>query len=171
MILSGYLIQKYNLVYPFNESQLNPNSYNMRLGPTIKMLNETIVVPNMEQRYVDFKLPYTLQPGELYLGHTIERSNPSTNFVPMIEGRSSFARLGLTVHLSAGFGDVGFRGQWTLEFTTVKPFVLEPGVEICQIFFVEVKQPVMDVYRGRYQNQEGAVGSRYHLPSGQDSVG
>ncbi|GHU80920.1 hypothetical protein AGMMS49992_34060 [Clostridia bacterium] len=59
-------------------------------------------------------------------------------YVPMLNGRSSLARLGVSVHLTAGFGDVGFHGSFTLEFTVVNPIRLYPGMEIAQIAFYTV---------------------------------
>jgi dCTP deaminase len=53
----------------------------------------------------------------------------------MIEGRSSIGRLGLFVHVTAGFGDVGFCGFWTLEMFAVQPVRIYAGVAICQIFY------------------------------------
>ena len=51
--------------------------------------------------------------GVLYLGATVEYTE-SNKLVPAIEGRSSLARMGLQVHVTAGFGDNGFCGEWTL---------------------------------------------------------
>ena len=57
-----------------------------------------------------------LEPNKLYLGRTVEHTE-TNNLVPMLEGRSSIGRLGLFVHVTAGFGDVGFKGFWTLKFS------------------------------------------------------
>ena len=61
-----------------------------------------------------------------------------TTWCRMIEGRSSIGRLGLFVHVTAGFGDVGFCGYWTLEMFAVQPMRIYPGVPICQIFYHEI---------------------------------
>ena len=61
------------------------------------------------------------------------------NLVPMIEGRSSVGRLGLFVHVTAGFGDVGFCGHWTLEMFAVQPVRIYAGVPICQIFYHQIE--------------------------------
>ncbi len=66
-----------------------------------------------------------LDPGRLYLGRTYERTE-THNLVPMLEGRSSIGRLGLFVHITAGFGDVGFCGYWTLEMFAVQPIRIYP---------------------------------------------
>ena len=73
-----------------------------------------------------------LEPDTLYLGRTREFTKTDC-FVPMLEGRSSVGRLGLFIHVTAGFGDVGFAGYWTLEIFCVQPIRIYAGVEICQI--------------------------------------
>ena len=70
----------------------------------------------------------------------------------MLEGRSSVGRLGLFVHITAGFGDVGFRGYWTLEMFAVQPIRVYPGVPIAQIFYHTVEGVVTDYRSGKYQN-------------------
>ena len=73
----------------------------------------------------------------------------------MIEGRSSIGRLGLFVHVTAGFGDVGFAGYWTLEMFAVQPVKIYPGVSICQIFYHEISGDVEEYKSGKYQNNSG----------------
>jgi deoxycytidine triphosphate deaminase len=58
--------------------------------------------------------------------------------VPMLEGRSSTGRLGLFIHVTAGFGDIGFAGFWTLEIFCVQPVKIYPDVEICQIYYHDI---------------------------------
>jgi dCTP deaminase len=70
----------------------------------------------------------------------------------MIEGRSSIGRLGLFVHVTAGFGDVGFRGYWTLEMFAVQPIRIDPGVPICQIFYHQIAGEIREYNSDKYQN-------------------
>lgn len=75
----------------------------------------------------------------------------------MLEGRSSVGRPGLYVHVTAGFGDMGFAGYWTLEMHCVQPVRIYPGVQICQIYYHTIEGP----YRsypdgGKYQGNAGA---------------
>ncbi len=74
----------------------------------------------------------------------------------MLEGRSSIGRLGLFIHITAGFGDVGFCGYWTLEISCVHPVRIYPGVEICQIFY-HIIEGDYEKYNsnGKYQNNQG----------------
>jgi dCTP deaminase len=92
-----------------------------------------------------------LSPNQLYLGRTRERTE-THNLVPMIEGRSSIGRLGLFVHVTAGFGDVGFRGYWTLEMFAVQPIRIYPGVPICQIFYHQIAGEIREYNSDKYQN-------------------
>lgn len=94
-----------------------------------------------------------LFPGVLYLASTNEYTE-TRGFVPCIEGRSSVGRLGMCVHVTAGFGDDGFQGTWTLEITVVHPIRVYPNVPICQIAYSQLvgeRQP----YRGKYSGQRG----------------
>ena len=161
MILSGKEIQRQmdkNIhISPYKESQLNPNRYNLRL------FNELLVYENNQ---LDMKNPnptskviipeegLLLEPNKLYLGRTIEHTS-TDKYVPMLEGRSSIGRLGLFIHVTAGFGDVGFNGFWTLEIFCVQPIRIYPEVEICQIFYHTIEGDY-DLYKsGKYQNNEG----------------
>jgi dCTP deaminase len=95
-----------------------------------------------------------LDPNRLYLGRTIERTE-THNLVPMLEGRSSVGRLGLFVHVTAGFGDVGFCGFWTLEMYAIQPVRIYAGVEICQIFYHTVEGEVREYKQsGKYQHNK-----------------
>ncbi len=70
----------------------------------------------------------------------------------MLEGRSSIGRLGMFIHVTAGFGDVGFSGFWTLEIFVIQPLRIYPGVEICQIYYHSIDGEY-DYYKsGKYQN-------------------
>lgn len=99
-----------------------------------------------------------LQPGTLYIGSTVERTY-SPYHVPLYEGRSSMARVGLESHVCAGWGDVGFDGQWTLEIRVTYPTRVYPGMEIGQVGFIAVEGEIESYgspqFSSRYQNQQG----------------
>src|SRR5258706_11847351 len=141
MILSGSEIQaqlgRNIIIEPFDESLLNPNSYNLRLHNELLVYEEIVLDmrrPNRFRRYVIPAEGMVLNPNQLYLGRTVERTE-TFNYVPMLEGRSSVGRLGLFVHITAGFGDVGFFGYLTLEMFAVQPGRVYPGVPLSPIFF------------------------------------
>ncbi len=94
-----------------------------------------------------------LWPGVMYLGATLEYTE-TPNHAPKLDGRSSVGRLGKMIHVTAGFGDVGFKGDWTLEIVVVYPLKVYPGVPICQIAYSTVHGERMD-YTGQYQGQRG----------------
>ena len=91
--------------------------------------------------------------GVLYLGATVEYTE-SNKLVPAIEGRSSLARMGLQVHVTAGFGDNGFCGEWTLELTVVHPLRVYAGMRVCQICYTPLIGMPTE-YAGKYQQQRG----------------
>lgn len=161
MILSGLEIERRLggdiVIDPYDRRQLNPNSYNLRLS------NELLVYKNREldmAKLNDFErltIPsegIVLETGKLYLGRTLEFTG-TENLVPMLEGRSSVGRLGLFIHVTAGFGDVGFRGFWTLEILCVQPVRVYAGVEICQIFYHTLEGKYENYKSGKYQNNQG----------------
>lgn len=158
MILSGQQIQanlgRHIHIEPFHAEQLNPNSYNLTLHNELMVYEEVVLdmcKPNRVRRLTIPPEGLILGPNQLYLGRTVERTE-THNFVPMIEGRSSVGRLGLFVHVTAGFGDVGFCGYWTLEMFAVQPVRIYPGVQICQIFFHEISGPFTEYSSEKYQN-------------------
>jgi len=95
-----------------------------------------------------------LETGKLYLGRTAEYTE-TQGLVPMLEGRSSVGRLGLFVHITAGFGDVGFKGFWTLEMFCVQPIRIYAGVQICQVFYHSIEGSYQTYSSGKYQNNKG----------------
>ena len=97
---------------------------------------------------------FVLQPNHRYLGRTVEYTT-TEGFVPMLEGRSSIGRLGLYIHVTAGFGDVGFSGYWTLEIQCVQPVRIYPFMEICQIYYHTIEGDYLNSYSGKYQNNTG----------------
>ena len=119
MILSGHEIKQQlgeNIhIDPFDDKRVNPNSYNLSLHDELLVYEEVVLDMRKSNRVARVQIPeegLVLTPNQLYLGRTVERTE-THNLVPMIEGRSSIGRLGLFVHVTAGFGDVGF--CWILD--------------------------------------------------------
>ena len=161
MLLSGKEIQK-NLgtgldIIPFNEKQLNPNSYNLRLADELLIYDCPVLDMKKDNPVKRLRIPQEgllLEPGKLYLGRTKEYTD-TRDFVPMLEGRSSIGRLGLFVHVTAGFGDVGFAGYWTLEMHCIHQIVIYPDVEICQIYYHTINGDFVPYINGKYQRNHG----------------
>lgn len=145
------------IIDPFNPEQLNPNSYNLRLHNELLVYENDVLDMSIENPSRKIVIPedgLLLEPHRLYLGRTVEYTATS-GFVPMLEGRSSIGRLGLFVHITAGFGDIGFRGYWTLEIFCVQPIRIYPGVKICQIFYHTIEGEFDQYDGGKYQNNTG----------------
>ena len=174
MILSGKEIAKRNgkdlLINPFNENQLNPNSYNLTLHNELLVYDKPIL--DMKENNPSSKIiipdeGLVLEKNKLYLGRTIEYTE-TNNLVPMLEGRSSIGRLGLFVHVTAGFGDVGFKGFWTLEIFCVQPIRIYSGVEICQLFYHTIDGDFYTYNKGKYQKNSGIQTSKLYEEFNED---
>jgi dCTP deaminase len=161
MILSGREIKNKLgneiIIEPFNEKQLNPNSYNLKLHNELLIYDEDILDMKKPNKFKSLVIPpegLVLEPGVLYLGRTVEYT-ATDKYVPMLEGRSSIGRLGLFIHVTAGFGDVGFKGFWTLEIFCIHPIRVYPEVEICQVYYHAVEGDYDKYISGKYQNNTG----------------
>ncbi len=157
MILSGQEIQRRLggdiVIEGYDPARLNPNSYNLTLHDELMVYEEVVLdmaKPNRVRRLTIPEEGIVLSPNQLYLARTVERTT-THNLVPQIEGRSSIGRLGLFVHVTAGFGDVGFSGFWTLEMFAVQPVRIYAGVPICQIFYHEITGEITE-YASKYQH-------------------
>jgi dCTP deaminase len=172
-------------IEPFIEENLAVNSIDVTLSRKIKTYvpgeivfsekyNSYIFVKK-ENVILDMKKPNPIYefeipeeglifiPGVLFLGSTNEKAG-SDKFIPMYEGRSSMARLGVQSHISAGFGDIGFKSNWTLEIVVVHPVKFYPNVRIGQVYFHKVDTDILerDLYHGKYIDQEEAKESNLY---------
>lgn len=161
MILSGKQIRdrlgKEIIIEPYSESQLNPNSYNLKLHNELLIYEDYTLDMKKENAYKKIIIPpegMLIEPNRLYLGRTKEYTE-TDKLVPMLEGRSSVGRLGLFVHVTAGFGDVGFCGYWTLEIHCIQPIKIYADVEICQIYYHAIEGDYDRYTSGKYQNNKG----------------
>ena len=174
MILSGHEIQRRMgdeiVIDPFDPDRLNPNSYNLTLHNELMVYEELVLDMAKPNRVRRIEIPpegFVLGPNQLFLGRTAERTE-THNLVPQIEGRSSIGRLGLFVHVTAGFGDVGFAGYWTLEMFAVQPVRVYAGVPICQIFYHELTGEVTE-YASKYQHNHDIQPSLLFEELGQEA--
>lgn len=150
---------------PFNENQLNPNSYNLTLSKSLLVYqDQAILDPRKENPTLELEIPesgFVLRPGKLYLGSTQEYTE-TVGFAPFLEGRSSIGRLGIQVHSTAGFGDTGFKGTWTLEISCTHEVIVYPRMQICQIAYSSI-QGEYENYSSKYLGQDGPVASRLFM--------
>lgn len=183
MILTGKeilnQIEKGNIeIDPFDQKNLNPNSLDLRLADKLLIYeSEWVCGPSStssktwyrnqldmrkENPTKEIAIPsegLVLHPGTLYLGSTIERTNCGP-FAPMLEGKSSIARLGISIHATAGVGDTHFDSTWTMEISVIHPVRIYAGVRFAQLLFHEVRGEITK-YQGKYQQQSGPVASRF----------
>jgi len=182
MILTGPAIREYIKagtieIEPFVPEHVNPNSVDLTLGDDVVTYKKLSVMRTDERwggvEYLDSKREYPvehhhiptagflIQPGQLYLMHTVERVYTDV-FVPIIDGKSSLGRLGVSIHQTAGYGDTGFNGQYTLEVTVVGHAVrLYAGMRVAQMRFHTVHGEI-ELYGGNYVEEaaRGPVPSR-----------
>lgn len=161
MILSGKEIERMMgadiKIEPYDPARVNPNSYNLALHSELGVYEDEILDMRVKPTLRTFEIPaegYVLQPGTLYLGRTLEYTETHRH-VPMLEGRSSIGRLGMFVHVTAGFGDIGFCGYWTLEISAIQPIRIYAGTEICQIFYHTLEGEAVPYRSKKYQHNKG----------------
>ena len=161
MILSGLEIKNHIgneiIIDPFDEKKLNPNSYNLSLHNELLIYTHESLDMRKDNPTEKILIPsegFMLMPGKLYLGRTHEYTK-TEGYIPMLEGRSSIGRLGICIHVTAGFGDVGFAGYWTLELFCVQPVRIYSGVQIAQIYYHTITKPYERYISGKYQNNKG----------------
>lgn len=109
---------------------------------------------------------YVLSPGEVYLYACNERIGCFGDIRAKVEGKSSLGRLGLFIHVTAGFIDTGFCGSLVLELVATRPIRIYPNMKICQVEFTRVEGDVKEAYgdkpTSKYMNQEGVQQSKMH---------
>lgn len=167
MILSDKTILKEieagNIVIsPLVEKHVNPNSVDLTLAPQFKVYQQGILDPRKHNPTIESIIPedgFLLEPGEVYLYACNERIGVKNNIRAKVEGKSSLGRLGLFIHVTAGFIDTGFEGSLVLELVATRPIIVYPNMKICQVEFARVEGEIGETY-----NQK--VGSKYHNQTG-----
>jgi deoxycytidine triphosphate deaminase len=151
------------VIEPFNHSHVNPNSYNFRLAEQLRIYTRFPLDPKVVNEFDEIHIGpdgFVLQPNRLYLGSTIEVMG-SCHYAPTFAARSSVARLGLFINLSASLGDIGFIGQWTLQLFTIHPLRVYRGMPIGQIMWWR-PQGHVKLYAGKYQSSRGPQSTLIH---------
>jgi dCTP deaminase len=169
MILTGPEIEKQValgaiMIDPFDPAQVNPNSYNVRLSEVIATYDDHVLDSASENNVSIRKISgdgLLLTPEQIYLGATIETIG-SDQYVPIVRARSSTARLGVFVHVTADLVDLGYIGQITLQLHAVQGARIYAGMEIGQVTFWKT-QGERVLYRGKYQGSIGPAPSKSFL--------
>lgn len=172
MILSDKTIvrmrkEKKLTIEPLKEEQIQPASVDIRLGDTFSVVednSEGMISLTDEIQYKTIQSDrYVLLPGQFVLATTLEYVNLPNSLTAFVEGRSSLGRMGLFIQ-NAGWVDPGFEGEITLELFNANRCAIElrSGRRIGQLVFAQMDEDAQHPYRGKYQGQKGATGSRVY---------
>jgi len=163
-------------ISPFEKSNVQPSTIDLTLHSKVRVFD------NYDVELIDVKKPHNVSrlintnkkgwfivhPGEFLLGSTVEKITLSNKLAGKLEGRSSLGRLGLIIHATAGYIDLGFSGKLTLEISNVSriPIKLYGGMRIAQIAFYQMRSAAKNPYGSlkklgnKYQYQKDATQSR-----------
>ena len=136
------------VIEPYDRECLGSNSYDVHLGPHLATYRNRELDARKHNEIDHFEIPeagYLLLPEVFYLGVTLEYSETHAH-VPFLEGKSSTGRLGIDIHATAGKGDVGFCGNWTLEISVKQPVRVYRGMPIGQLIYFPVEGPIAVKY-------------------------
>lgn len=169
MILTGKEIEKQHadgtiIIEPFNIEQINPNSYDLRLGNQLLIYDEQELSPRKDNHYHIETIPeqgYVLKKNHFYLASSIEVIG-GNGYVPLIHAKSGIARLGLFVHITADLIDIGFVGTTTFQLFPTLDIRVFSGMRIGQVSFWTVKGNI-ELYDGKYQGAHGPQASKNYL--------
>ncbi|MBP6456530.1 MAG: dCTP deaminase [Chitinophagaceae bacterium] len=136
------------VIQPYNRNDLGSNSYDVHLGKSLAMYENEELDAKKHNTIHHFEIPeegYLLLPSKFYLGVTEEYTETHAH-VPFLEGKSSTGRLGIDIHATAGKGDVGFCGNWTLEISVKQPVRVYAGMPIGQLIYFPVDGEILVPY-------------------------
>ncbi|WOF15678.1 dCTP deaminase [Methanoplanus sp. FWC-SCC4] len=168
-------------VEPFDEKFIQPNSLDIRLGnhfvwydecdEVIDPYNGESITSNVSEKVSDY---IDIYPGMFVLAETFESIRLPDDIVATIEGKSSIARFGITLHQTGGWIDAGFSGTITLEIYNAnqRPVRLYAGMPIGQLVFYPTERaskPYGSKGDAKYFNQKNATLSRYYKNSRQEN--
>ncbi len=163
------MIEKGELeVSPIEDSQIQPASVDIRLGETFSIVEDSskgIIKLDERTEYKTITADrYLLLPGQFVLATTMEYVSLPDNLTAFVEGRSSLGRMGLFIQ-NAGWVDPGFKGEITLELFNANRCAIElkSGRRVGQLVFALMDKNAQHPYRGKYQGQRGATGSRVYM--------
>ncbi|MFT3904106.1 MAG: dCTP deaminase [Niabella sp.] len=133
---------------PYDRQSLGSNSYDVHLGKWLATYKDAVLDAKKHNEIEYFEIPeegYVLQPQVFYLGATLEYTETHAH-VPFLEGKSSTGRLGIDIHATAGKGDVGFCGHWTLEISVKQPVRIYKGMPVGQLIYFPVVGEISVAY-------------------------
>lgn len=168
------LLQKGTLsISPLQDHQIQPASVDIRLGNLFSIVEDSsAAILTLSEKIIYKEIcaeKYLLMPGQFVLATTMEYIKLPNNLTAFVEGRSSLGRMGLFIQ-NAGWVDPGFSGEITLELFNANRCAIElrTGRRIGQLVFAQMDQEALHPYRGKYQEQRGATGSKVYLDDESD---
>lgn len=138
-------------IEPYERECLGSNSYDVHLGRFLATYVDSVLDAKQHNKIEYFEIPeegFVLQPHHFYLGVTEEYTETHAH-VPFLEGKSSTGRLGIDIHATAGKGDVGFCGNWTLEISCKQPVRIYKFMPIGQLIYFPVEGHVQVKYNSK----------------------
>ncbi len=143
-------------IKPFKKEQLGPASIDLTLSNEWYFFKEKYIGGLMDLKKVDFKKAHrklradavVLAPGEMCLGKTVEKITLAPDIMGKLEGRSRYARMGLSIHITSSIVQPGSSNHQILEIVNLSPaaIVLHKGMRVSQIIFHEVRTPSSKPY-------------------------
>ncbi len=136
------------VIIPYQRECLGSNSYDVHLGKYLATYTDPVLDARKHNTITHFEIGedgIILQPNVLYLGVTQEYTETHSH-VPFLEGKSSTGRLGIDIHATAGKGDVGFCGNWTLEISVKVPVRVYAGMPVGQLIYFPVEGEIAVKY-------------------------
>ncbi len=155
-------LNKKDIYVANSDKNIASNSIRVTLSPILKVYENVVIDIKKDNPTKLFTIPETgflLEPNRLYLGSTNEWTR-TYNYVPLLNGQESLASQGMEVHITAGFGDNGFEGTWTLEIICTNPTLVYPGMVIGELCYIPLVGSGDILYRGKYYHQVEPTASR-----------
>lgn len=151
-------------ISPYDEKYLQPASIDLHLDKHFLIFKSTefpVIDPKkpvddmMDEIHITEKRPFVLHPGEFALGMIYEKTGVSDEYVGRLEGKSSVGRLGVLIHVTAGFLDPGNCLKMTLELhnTANLPILLYYKMPIAQLAFEKISSKADRPYSTKYGNK------------------
>ncbi|MCY4581684.1 MAG: dCTP deaminase [Chloroflexi bacterium] len=156
---------------PYPGERIGPSSVDLLLHPSLRILPSPdevrgvsidpreVQVANLISQQPEHRLdrdgPCKMRHGQVIIGKTLETIALPVDLAGRIEGKSSLARLGLAVHITAPTIQAGFRGSLVLEMYNAGPWTLEltEGMQIAQVIFEQMGSRPSQGYQGQFQDQ------------------
>ncbi|MBS1266986.1 MAG: dCTP deaminase, dUMP-forming [Candidatus Woesearchaeota archaeon] len=149
-------------INPFSKDQVEAGSVDLHLADEFRVFNNNSKIIDVKEnldvrdysKIVRVKDSFIIKPGQLIQGITKEHITLANNICGWLQGRSRFARMGLSVHVSANFVQPGSDNRQVLEIINLSniKLALHPGTRFCQIVFERCDGKAE--YKGRYSSQE-----------------